>query len=200
MTIAIDTKWFVNRIADRDMSQRGLASLMNLDPAAISLMLRGKRKMTMAEAAQMAALLDVAPSEIFERAGIEAANPKQVKMIGFVDGKGEIVFAAKGAHTFVAPPGEVAPATVAIQAKTAGTALDHLDGFIYFVDDCKGNPTQYLNSYVLCAIKGGATMLALVRKGYQRGTYNLRPLGGNTNLENMQIVWASPVTFIKLPL
>jgi transcriptional regulator with XRE-family HTH domain len=199
MDAKIDTKWFVDRLAARDMSQRALAKLMGLDPAAVSLMFRGKRRMSMAEAAQLATILDVAPSEMFERAGIAANSHRKIKLAGVINARSEIVFFGKGAHDYVEPPGDVAPETVAFQCKTAGTELDRMDGMVYFVDHVKSNPAQFMNTFCACATKAGPTVVAQVRKGYQRGTYNLMPLGGGPALENTEVAWASPITWAKFP-
>lgn len=51
--------WFRHLIAAKKLSQRKLAKLLDLDPAAISLMLRGQRRMTNAEAHQMSIILGV---------------------------------------------------------------------------------------------------------------------------------------------
>ena len=48
----MQTEWFKQKLAERKLSQRQLAKLMGLDPAAVSLMLRGQRKMTNEEAHQ----------------------------------------------------------------------------------------------------------------------------------------------------
>lgn len=71
MTKQVDTHWFHGVLADKRMSQRRLAALMGLDPAAVSLMLRGKRKMSANEVAEMARLLGVSVQEILVRAGAE---------------------------------------------------------------------------------------------------------------------------------
>lgn len=196
----VDTSWFVERLAARQMSMRGLAKLMNLDPAAISYMLRGKRKMKMDEAAQLAALLDTTQAEIFERVGIASSSPKRVKLIGTINGQAEIVLFGKGAHDMVEPPGEVSPETVAFQCKTSGSELDRMDGQIYFVDHTKTNPAQYLNCFCTCAIKAGPTVIAQVKKGYKRGTYNLVVMGTGRTIENAEVAWASPITWTKFPV
>lgn len=196
----VDTQWFVDRLAARQMSMRGLAKLMNVDPAAISYMLRGKRKMKMAEAAQLATLLDSSPSEIFERVGIEHHSPKRVKLEGYINGKAEIVPFGRGAHDMIDPPGEVSPETVAFQCRTAGTELDRMDGQIYFVNHVKANPSEYLEQFCCCALKAGPTIVAQIRKGYKRGTYNLILMGSGRTIEDAEIAWSSPVTWAKFPV
>lgn len=200
MTRPIDTQWFVDRLADRELSQRALAKLMGLDPAAVSLMLRGKRKMTMAEAAQLAALLDISTTEMFERAGLQPNIKKRVKLVGTINQNAEIVFFGKGAHAFVDPPGDVPPETIAVQAKTAGTKLERKDGQIVFIDHVKTNPAQHIGNMCACAVKGGSTVIAQIRKGYKRGTYNLILLGDSGTIEDAEIVWASPITWVKFPV
>ena len=67
----VDTRWFQDRLADKRLSQRQLAARMNLDPAAVSLMLRGRRKMSAAEAAEIARYLGVEVDEVLNHAGAQ---------------------------------------------------------------------------------------------------------------------------------
>lgn len=54
---------------DRRLSQRQLAKHLGLDPAAVSLMLRGKRKATAQEVAEIARMLGVGVDEVLSRLG-----------------------------------------------------------------------------------------------------------------------------------
>lgn len=65
----IDTRWFRERLYAVGMSQRQLAKHMDLDPAAISLMLRGRRSMSAQEAAEIATLFGVPVQDVVRRAG-----------------------------------------------------------------------------------------------------------------------------------
>lgn len=71
----VDTRWFTDRIADKRLSQRRLAHLMGIDPGAMSLMLRGKRRMTIGEAGEIARLLGVEVEEVLMRAGADVRVP-----------------------------------------------------------------------------------------------------------------------------
>lgn len=197
MTLATpDTRWFQDRLAERDLSQRQLAKLMGLDPAAISLALRGRRKVTVAEAAQLAVLLDVSTSDVMEHFGIKPPATSRVKLIGFVAAGGKVVFAAKGTHQLVDAPDQVTPETAAVQFRSTGTDLERMDGQVWYFDHLKGNPINHVNSWCLVAIKAGDAMLAQVRRGYLRGTYNLVTVGGRM-LENQEVAWASPLTWCR---
>lgn len=78
-TVSVDTRWFQNRLADRRISQRKLATVLNLDPSAVSLMLRGKRQMSAAEAAEVSRVLDVDVEEVLRHAGISMGMVAAVK-------------------------------------------------------------------------------------------------------------------------
>jgi len=71
----VDTRWFQGLLADKQISQRRLARTIGLDPAAVSLMFNGKRKMSAAEAAAIAKVLGIDVQEVILRAGIHAPMP-----------------------------------------------------------------------------------------------------------------------------
>jgi len=75
MQHTINTRWFQNALADKRLSQRGLASRLGVDPAAVSLMFRGKRKMSAADASAVAQFLNVSVDEVLGHAGITRAAP-----------------------------------------------------------------------------------------------------------------------------
>ena len=76
---AVDTNWFRDKLADKRSSQRQLAKHMSLDPAAMSLMLRGKRRMSAAEAADIARFLGVDVQEVLTRAGVDSTHPTKTR-------------------------------------------------------------------------------------------------------------------------
>jgi transcriptional regulator with XRE-family HTH domain len=71
----IDTGWFKGLLTDRQISQRQLAFKMNMDPASMSLMLRGKRRMTLDDAEKLSRELKVRVDEILFHAGVRGLGP-----------------------------------------------------------------------------------------------------------------------------
>lgn len=63
----MNTRWFRDRLRGIELSQRGLAKLLDVDAAAVSYMLRGKRKMTLHEANRIAQILGVPASEVMRQ-------------------------------------------------------------------------------------------------------------------------------------
>lgn len=70
-----NARWFQNLLADKRLSQRQLAKRMGLDPAAVSLMIHGKRKMSAVEASELARQLGVTVDEVLLHAGSTPTVP-----------------------------------------------------------------------------------------------------------------------------
>lgn len=89
----MDTRWFQDRLMDRGISQRALARHLGLDPAAVSLTLHGKRKLTAQEAADMAVVLDVGIEDVMQKAGLAKGHRKTT---GGCPGEGDGDVAGRG--------------------------------------------------------------------------------------------------------
>lgn len=193
--MAIDTQWFLDRLAERKLSQRGLAKLMGVDPSAISLMFRNKRRMTIEEAAQIAVLLNASTGEVLRAAGVEApTSASRITVIGYVNSAGVVSLEAEGLHETVdAPPGLPADA-VAIQSRTAGATLN--DGYLYFMSGDHLPPDSAVGHLAMAAIRDNGLQLTHVRRGYSRGVYNLVDWSG-AQRTNVSLAWAVPILWIK---
>lgn len=192
----IDTQWFTDRLAERRMSQRGLAKLMGIDNSAVSLMFRGKRKMTLEEAAQIAVLLQSSTEEVLRAAGTDVRAKSTAPVIGFIDGSATVVLTPEGTHDMVETPPGMPADTVVLQARTAGTRWSWVDGWMYFLSERQLTPDKAVDTFALVAIKNSGMQLRHVKRGYKRGTYNLTDWVGNTQL-NVELAWASPVLWVK---
>lgn len=199
--MSIDSRWFQNRLADRRMSQRGLAKKLGLDPAAVSLMFRGKRRMQMHEAAEVARLLGCTMDEVLEHAGIRAPMgghvdlmERSIPLVYWMDGEGEL-------HTI--EPGERVDATahlpddvIACQCRTAMSPLEHMDRWLLFftAPSKSGVQPDAVGRYSVLRLQGGVMTAGYLRPGYKRGTYAVH---GPINLIDAQVAWAAPVVLIQ---
>ena len=66
----VNTRWFRDRLAERDLSMRRLAKALELDPSAVSLMLRGRRGMSADEANRISGILMIPVTEVLAQAGV----------------------------------------------------------------------------------------------------------------------------------
>lgn len=77
----IDTEWFHRQLDRRNQSVRGLARFLNIDPSAVSRMLKGERKMSAEEQDKIAAFLGIELEEV--------ASRRRGETRGFAEGKQE---------------------------------------------------------------------------------------------------------------
>lgn len=194
----VNTKLFRDRLAEREMSQRELARRMGLDSAAVSLMLRGRREMKIAEAATIARLLGVPAQEVMTNAGVNVSSRGQsTPVVGIMDGLGEVTWAsAKKLGTAPRPTADLPADLRAIECHTEGSALDYMAGWVLFTTDPKdGVDPDCIER--LCVVKlrtGGVSGVAQVRRGHKKGRWNLSgPLG---NIKDADLEFASPILLI----
>lgn len=191
----VDTQWFRDKLAERRMSQRGLARAMGLDAAAVSLMLRGRREMKLREAAEIARLIGIPAEEILKHTGMKLkSGGERLPIFGIMDGSAEV--------QWVTDVGEVdAPAGIdargAIQCRTHGTQIDYMDRWLLFVDgpstDCV-HP-ESLERLSLVKIRNGCTGIGQIRRGYQKNRWDIS--GPSMVMRDVDVEYASPILLIQ---
>lgn len=192
----MNTRWFKRQLQDKHLSQRGLAKLLDLDPAAVSLMLRGQRRMTLKEAHRIAEILGVATTEVIREAGIPVDDGiRRVPISGICGSEGIVQLLAARTHEKTIAPADVPSDSYAIQLRQPGHCKD---GWLMFISAAQQEPIDRLESMNLCALHDGSQVLAYVRRGYRKETYNLTLITDAAKLLQDQLVtWASPVLWIR---
>jgi transcriptional regulator with XRE-family HTH domain len=195
-TPIVDTDWFRDRLGDIKMSQRKLAKHLNVDPAAVTLMLRGDRKMTATEAQQIAALLAVPVTEILRRAGVDVRDDvRKVRLTGYLSPEATIEEIPAGEPEFIEAPADVPGGSYAVQVRDH--ASPH-DGWVMIISGDHVEPDRMLDRACACQIDGNGVVTGVIKKGYKKGTYNLVITATKPRIvENAGIDWASPILWIK---
>lgn len=191
----MDTAWFRQQLAARKITQRTLAKNLDLDHAAVSLMLRGKRRMQPNEAQQLADTLGVKTTEILRRAGINVIDDVRTVMISaWVDDKGTVTLFPAKTHDRVVGPADCPSGTFGIQCRVPGAPQD---GWLLYVSPAQEEPLNNLDKLCLVATAQGAGCVALLRRGYRTGTYNLMAWPKYATINDATVAWCSPVLWIK---
>jgi hypothetical protein len=190
----IDKPWFLDLLKKHKISQRQLSKKMDLDPAAISYVLSGKRRITLDEVRLMAEILLVPVSEIMRHAGVEVMDDvKKVPIAGFVGKDGLVNLLPSGTHDTVLAPSAVPPNTFALQVRL----IHHShDGWLSFVSGTQQPPNDLLDQLCLVALTDGRMLQAIISKGYKADLYNLIPHPDWGVLENQQVAWCAKVLWI----
>ena len=191
------TNWFKDKLAEKKLSQRGLARLLGVDAAAVSLMLRGLREMKIDEAKQIAVILGVSVEEVLAHVSMPITPRAQpVPIIGYINGNSRVEW-GDNLGSVPRPTGTLPLNVAAIQIRAPSGELAFMDRWLLFVpypihDGVSAECVDRLS--VVCA-PGGECNLALVKRGYAPGCWNLR--GPAIHADETPLVSAAPVLLIS---
>lgn len=191
----IDKAWFQERLAAKKLSQRKLAKVLEIDPSSVTVMLQGRRKMTMGEAQVIAGQLALPVTEVMRRAGIDVRDDiKKVAVAGYINGEAWVTLLPRGTHDMIEAPADVPSSGFALQVRHASGPHD---GWLLFIDGSQREPRELVGKACIVALSDGRLVSAVPLRGYKAGTYNLVVQPHAHVLENQSVAWCSPVLWIK---
>lgn len=193
----IDRDWFMDRLAARNASVRGLARHVGLDPSAMSRLINGKRQLQTKEVTAIASFLGAEPDEVLRRVGIATPAPKGVTIGAIVDEAGKV----QGLQEPVAlPPGVIERAAVGVKdVSTLRAAQVRVqgEGPLSMWDDAvvlyqeTSDVAQAIGTLAVVETTKGEHLLAHVDRARKTGEATLRSPGGKAR--EVAIRSASPV-------
>lgn len=194
----INTAWFKDRLIVKRMSQRQLADVLKMDPAALSLTLRGMRAMQHHEAEGIARELGVPLADVLEQIGIDvgAGASNQVAVVGRVDAGGLVHMARPkdGPRRFPAPEGM--PQDAAALRYEGDGFMDGWVGYYQPADRVGADAAGRLCVAQLAGREGW--YLRVVKRGYAKGTYTLSdPFGAAAAIEGARLASAAPILWVR---
>lgn len=196
----INATWFKARLAEVEKSQRQLAEAIGRDPAAVTMMLKGGRRMQLDEAEKIAAFLKRPLADVLENAGIDPTIGAKTStlIVGHVDKDGKVhLERAKGETRRVPTPFGLAPTVRALVFKSGG-ATDRWTAYFEPADAVAADAVGRL-CIVQLDTREKQRYVGVLTKGYDKGTWNLAPLvPGGAGLESVRILSASVVEWLKL--
>lgn len=182
---------------DAGLSQRALAKLIGVDHSAVSLMMRGRRKIQLEEAGALSSILHAPVGEILKHAGIPVPpDARTVPLVGYIDGQGEAhVDWQHGSESVLTPP-DLPGNTVAVQFRTARSAWESMDGWTLYIQPPSRGEIRGVGQLALACTRPGMTMVGFLRRGYRSGTYNLMNFGAGS-IDSVELAWAMPVLLLR---
>lgn len=192
----VNKRYFEALMTNKDISLRGLAKQLGMSHSQLSLTFSGDRRMQLTEASQLATFFNKPLHEIIQNAGIaiNTSTVHHVSVIGSLRGDGTVEKTARGTAERTSAPEGVPKEGAAIQARTAGTSLDFMDGWVFFVGMLGDVDPAIVGRFSLVQIQNGPLVLATVRRGYIENTHNL---SGPFTRENVVIEAGTPVLFTR---
>lgn len=197
----VNTQWFRDRLADKRISQRQFAKLLGVEPAAVTRMFTGFRRMSTDEAAYFASFVGATLDEVLRNMGVQppAHDAKgTVPVVGTVNDQGVIDKGTGGPKRVPRPP-ECPGDCVALRYRAPESASAMMDGWLFYYAGAERVPPEAVGR--LCVIQlanKGPAMLGVLRRGYEAGRFVVRPwAAGEELLEGMAIERASPILWVK---
>jgi len=187
--LEIDDQFFRDALKAADKSQREMARFMGLDPAAITLMLQGRRAMQLSEAQQIADFLGVAIEDVLRHAGLQLSHDapsagtskaSAVPLLGTIGVDGEIKLDAEAA------------ALRAIEDVFAPVVMR--GALLYFKPSSVVEPSA-IGRLSVVRLSNRSLKLRHVAPGFDFDRFTLS--GQSDAQENVALMTATPVLWIK---
>jgi hypothetical protein len=194
-------KWFIDKLADHQLSQRRLAAMLHLDPAAMNRTFKGVRRMQLDEAAAFANVVGVPIEEVLVNAGIEpgaiTSREGKVAIKGWIDGEFNVHAGGVKGERWVSAPPQEAPGLEALRYRTANSIADALDGVIAYYRPRPSVSLDAMGRWCVVRLPDGAARIRVLKPGYRRGTYNLMNTLLDRTEEDVVVESASPIVWMK---
>lgn len=195
---AATAAWFLARMDDCNLSLRGVARMMDLDPSALSRAVNCQRKFQVHELDRLCEILGVSVDEAKRRLGIK---PGKVGGMTAVDG----VVSADGAFTHQpnlgevpTPPGlpEGGSAFICRTGISGCDWLDLFDGWVFFCGP-KIEPGHFLNGKMGLFLfeKSNKWLFGRISRGSIIGKWNF---SGAEKLSNVNIKFAKMIFWAQV--
>jgi transcriptional regulator with XRE-family HTH domain len=188
----VDQRWFQTAIKNANLSQRRLAQMLDMDPASLSLTLRGKRKMQIGEATALAEHLNLPVDEVLAHAGTQIPKgPTAVPIVGYIGQGGEIH--ARKTRSQAPAHNKLPKDTVAIRCEDQGSALY---GWLFYYVPADGIACDAIGRACVVTLPRGDRHIFVPQRGFEPSVYNL--WGVTTEPAHSQhIIGATPILWIK---
>ena len=191
----VDFEWFSDTLEAKEISQRKLAGMIDLEYSALNRMLHGQRKMTLIEAQRIGAVLGLPVTEIIRRAGIDVRDDvTKIALRSYMDSNGSVIDMPAGTHEMALAPANCLTGSYAIQVRSPATIKD---GWVLFVAPDHVGAQLNIDHLCLCATSSGDQIVGVVRRGYRSRTFNVVKWPSMELLTDNELAWTASIMWIQ---
>ncbi|MBB3590561.1 transcriptional regulator with XRE-family HTH domain [Rhizobium sp. BK529] len=201
----IDGDWFHRQLEGKGQSLRALARHLGKDASAVSRTFSGKRRMTMEEAAEIAAFLGVSVTDVMHHAGItadrEGLGPR-IPLSATIGEDGEVRPLPESQPLPQAVLDRALPAIgasrhhtiIAAQVRASSGPLSIWDDAVLFFAASDGIEPGAIGALSICGLKGGKQILAKLDRARKTGEARVVSPAGKS--EEVTLVMGAPVLVV----
>jgi transcriptional regulator with XRE-family HTH domain len=188
--VAIDGEWMRQQLKEKGKSQADLARFLKVEPAIITRILQGRRRLQLDDCRQIARFLGMPVDDVLRHAGMKlrqvtASGKAMVPIIGRADANGQVRLLSGDATTSMDLPGDA----VAIR-------LDEPEGWTAFATSDRSPPDMMIRRMVMAAAEDGGWWIGELRRGHEPGLFDLKPLAGRM-IEGLAIAYCQAIVWIR---
>jgi len=199
----VNTKWIQDQLHQHGITQRELATRLKRDPAAISLMLHGKRLLRLGEASTLARLLGVPLEELMTHMGLQAPQIQgkdTVTVRGWVDGDFIVHWdTPKGAKVVPRPANNAPNGIQVVRFQTIGSKRESIHGALAYFMKPKSVDTSAVGRLNVIKPKGiDSWYFGVLQRGYSAGAYSVSRLDGEVLVDDCMLEANAPVLWLKM--
>lgn len=167
----INKGWITDNLSRLQLSQRALATRMNVDPASFSKTLNGTRRLQIDEATKLAGIFGCKLGEVLENFGLTKKDGvATVELVGCFDGGGLVTPHDWNARVHDIFDPEIPK--ICLQSHVGGV----MDGWMYFF---KIEKTKIqLDQAAMFALADGTEVVGYAKRGYLPGEYRILSYDG----------------------
>lgn len=188
----IDHIWLSQQLTRQGLSQSGLGRAMGFPPERISRLLRGERKITLQDAAQIAKILGCSLEETAIHLGTVVATlapptPQEREVSWQVNRQGDIT-------SWLGPRRKkVIWLDATVQAIAMVDRASPLYGWVFFFSPCQTIPPRAIGRFCVVQITPDTRLLRRLMPGFTLDHYNLLALSEECQEEDVRVLTSSPL-------
>lgn len=183
-------QWLVTRLIDKQISQRCLSTILNIDQGSFSRTIAGKRRLQIHEADAIAKFFDVPLAEVLDRFGLVHGSTKEVDLVGTIDEIGKFKdLGAQKVKVKAIPQGEHLEV---LQWRSEGA----MDGFLFHIE--KDSSPVETDKLGLLNLADGSAIMGVALRGYLPQRYKIATITDG-KLDDVEIVSMNRVKAVLPP-
>lgn len=188
--------WIKEALAAKKMTQRELAEAIGVDPSTLSLLLAGKRRLTLDKAKGMAKALQISITDLAQATGFEMDTTEALDIIGYIDGGGVVHITREPLGTTPCPY-TPCDGHAALTMRTADSGMQMLNGWVAFTGPVQDASDTLLDRTVIAKVVDQPDpVLRLLRRGSFRGVYTLTD-ALHDPLYDQRVEWVRVVQMLR---
>jgi transcriptional regulator with XRE-family HTH domain len=191
-----DRHWVLNEFKRRQLTQKDVAALIDVDPVTLSSTLNGHRKLNLIELKKLSDVLQIPVTEIMAKWGMPLKLETTVPLCWYAVDSGGLIPATEPHLMIPSPPG-LAMDSYAVEVRSADSPNSIWNRTICFVPEGIFEPADWIGHLVIAHTIAGQLLFGELSRGLERDLYTLTHPASKAQHTDMQLERVRPISWTK---